>query len=71
MAVFGRARIPAADPAPPSADTNADRLTMHMLAAVAKVDAVLGGWSRTRNATDVVNGLLEIRHRLTEGLPKS
>ena len=65
----------AADPPP---DREADRLVTIMLAAIAKCNAILGGWALTRTPLEVrppiesalSDGLIEVRDRLWNGLPE-
>lgn len=72
MTWFARAEAPEEE----RIDTDADRLATHMLAALAKIDAILAGWSltrtehRTSRETGLSDGLLEVRSRLVQGLPK-
>lgn len=71
MTWLGRAPV-----APAPSDTEADRLLTVLLASVAKVDAILAAWSLTRTEhrtpreTGLSDGLLEVRSRLMQGLPK-
>jgi len=62
MRAFGRARVPAPD-------NTAERLEMHMLAAIARGDAALAAWASTRNVQHLVDGVLDVRNRLKDGLP--
>lgn len=58
-------------PEPDDQTTPVDRLEVHMLAAIAKGDAALAAYTRTRNVKDLVDGLLDVRNRLVKGLPTS
>lgn len=76
MTWFGRAVVPLAVAPESPPDTEADRLVTNILAAIAKVDAILAGWALTRTEhrtpreTGLSDGLLEVRSRLVNGLPR-
>jgi len=65
--MFARGRH-AAPPGHP-AEAPVDRLEVHMLAAVARGDAALDAYRRTRDPQHLIDGLLDVRNRLTKGLP--
>lgn len=64
MKIIGRAKVPAS-----ADDTAAVKLEMNMLAAVARGDSALAAWRSTRNVQFLVDGLLDVRLRLTGALP--
>ena len=49
-------------------DKPVDRLEVHMLAAVARGDAALNAYRATRDVQHLIDGLLDVRNRLTKGL---
>lgn len=60
--------IPGPDPIPLAPDL-ADRMENDMLQAIAHGDAALAAYRSTRNVNFLIDGLLDIRSRLTKGLP--
>lgn len=57
-------------PEPPQ-DTEADRLRTHMLAAMSLIDRTLALPPGQRTQAVLTDALLEVRHRLTRGMPES
>lgn len=73
MSLFARGRhaAPLGSRAIPSSDdTPVDRLEVHMLAAIAKGDAALNAYVETRDVQMLIDGWLDVRNRLTKGLPR-
>jgi len=66
MTIFAKGRA-----AVPTVDAPVDSLEVHMIAAIARGDAALASYTHTRNVQFLIDGLLDVRKRLTDGLPQS